>query len=321
MTDLVHRSGNHSFGCPPATKGSTGFTLIELLVVISIIALLIGILLPALGSARKSARTVACLSNIKQWGIGNTIFSNDYKGFLPEDGPDNPGGESWRVGNTSTPAWRTDIWWGNQVVANLDGDPYRKLIDDAASRGMPEDVPLPGSDSIFICPDATMPEQSIDGVAAPYAIAFASPAANFYFSYVPNSKLDASSPATWRNVVNEAGNRGIAALTLDQMRHPSATIQMIELRSTRAEYDPRDGQYVESDGDVISNQTNRAKGDWKRMARRHANNCNMVFGDGHGAGVDVAYADDDTEPDAIVSQINGRNKSDLIWNPLGPARD
>ncbi|MEO0586344.1 MAG: prepilin-type N-terminal cleavage/methylation domain-containing protein [Planctomycetota bacterium] len=59
------------------------FTLIELLVVISIIALLIGILLPALGAARKTAEDVQCLSNQRQMIVGVTAYSLEFKDSLP----------------------------------------------------------------------------------------------------------------------------------------------------------------------------------------------------------------------------------------------
>lgn len=63
-------------------KKQFGFTLIELLVVISIIALLIAILLPVLGSAREAARLSKCLSNHKQFGIAFTAHAVDNKGEM-----------------------------------------------------------------------------------------------------------------------------------------------------------------------------------------------------------------------------------------------
>ena len=63
----------------------SGFTLIELLVVISIIALLISILLPALKSARATARTVICLTKIRTIGLATELYRNDFKLWFPPD--------------------------------------------------------------------------------------------------------------------------------------------------------------------------------------------------------------------------------------------
>jgi prepilin-type N-terminal cleavage/methylation domain-containing protein len=60
------------------------FTLIELLLVIGIIALLISILLPALGSARKTARTGICMANMRQYGTGLINYSTDARGSIAQ---------------------------------------------------------------------------------------------------------------------------------------------------------------------------------------------------------------------------------------------
>ena len=168
------------------------FTLIELLVVISIIALLIAILLPALGRAQDSARQIQCASNLHQWGVALFAYAADNNDVMPKS--PTPHGDrvhpmiAWGRHDTPAPAN------GNQVPT---GELAENLIDPYLGDMTNEDSKTIARNAVWVCPVALD-----NGVG--------------YDDYVNNPTLN-----VWTNLgYFHSGYQYFAGIDVNQLTHP-----------------------------------------------------------------------------------------------------
>ncbi len=139
-------------------KSLHGFTIIELLVVISIIALLIALLLPALALAKQDANSIACLANLRSQGQMIAEYGAEYKGAIP-------------YGRTVGIDWGTNFWgaddWDTLLFCTVNGTPGVSATALAQAWLFPQNGTILSATQvnglmetwarIFICPSATLP--------------------------------------------------------------------------------------------------------------------------------------------------------------------
>ena len=146
---------------PSASQVRAAFTLIELLVVIAIIAILAGMLLPSLATAKKKAKQIKCLSNMRQVGMALTLYELDHERLPPKASqvPD--------FMNRMGAAWQNNCLF---AIA-----PYLQGSDDQPSS------------KVYVCPEAKKPGDASDATELSAT------------GYLPNAVLMERSSAHIRN--------------------------------------------------------------------------------------------------------------------------
>jgi prepilin-type N-terminal cleavage/methylation domain-containing protein/prepilin-type processing-associated H-X9-DG protein len=180
---------------PTKATRAGAFTLIELLVVIAIIAILAGLLLPALAKAKAKAKQIQCLSEMRQWGLAFSMYADDSGGKIPHEGWGANGEvvlESWSQVNAAKSAWY------NALAKHVNKPP----ASDYSMPGKREGFYKPSS--LFQCPSAVLPKAAAD------------PFSSALFSRAMNSQL-----ITWPNV---------PTIPFSRIKYPVRTVLFLDNR-------------------------------------------------------------------------------------------
>jgi prepilin-type N-terminal cleavage/methylation domain-containing protein/prepilin-type processing-associated H-X9-DG protein len=273
-------------------KEGTAFTLIELLVVIAIIAILAAMLLPVLSKAKEKSRRTICLNNLKQWGLGETMYVDDSDQTFPQTKIPNSTPGAPPGYNEDNPTWQDlfDFYYQNPSQGNDAW--FNALPPYVAQKPLSYYAIQPGksgidffenNNTIFKCPTAVIDPGLI---GAPYD--------RIWFQYGMNSKALDGKAASVVYLKTQMISVG-----------PSKFVTFDEGRTMVAE-SPFYGSN-QKQSDICKPQVYTTA-----LTSRHSAGSSLTFADGHAAWFRYSYMCSN-----VVSKAADPGVPDISWSADG----
>jgi prepilin-type N-terminal cleavage/methylation domain-containing protein/prepilin-type processing-associated H-X9-DG protein len=269
-----------------------GFTLIELLVVISIIALLVGILLPALGAARKSAQKAVCLGHQRSIGQGMAVYGSNNDDWLA--GPETSGGKIRSSGynfrdSATEPTQNMD--WVSPSLGDSLGLPVQREQRIVAI--LNDDLRCPSNDDFFDTGVSFSPPAGLDITGVRYTsysavLAFHLGNKNSKIFTIGSSEAaTVDSPPGYSPKISDVGGASGKAYAMDGARYWDSGNQTLTFNGfpfqrvggNFMEYGPA---IAHSNGPWVYDSNGAPTEDSLRLGFRHTGSINVVYFDGHG---------------------------------------